>query len=174
MYIDLVVSDGEQKEYVPIEIKYKTRKLNQTAVIFNKTQNGVAVLREQGAQDLGRYGFWKDVYRLELVCNTYSTVKNGISLFVTNDPAYIDNPNNTNVNYYSFHMKNGRQKVTGVLDWQNRNATIAQKHPGFKLAGTYDIQCLVDSPFIGSGYIDNDVFGVLFDFGQFTIDDWWH
>ena len=140
MYIDLVVSDNNQKEYVPIEIKYKTRKLNQTAVIFNKTQNGVDVLRDQGAQDLGRYGFWKDVYRLELVCNTYSAVKNGISLFVTNDPAYINNTSNASVNYYDFHMKNGRKNVTGVLDWQNNNSKIANAHLGFTLAGTYDIQ----------------------------------
>lgn len=140
MYIDLVVSDNNQKEYVPIEIKYKTRKLNQTAVIFNKTQNGVDVLRDQGAQDLGRYGFWKDVYRLELVCNTYSAVKNGISLFVTNDPAYINNTSNASVNYYDFHMKNWRKNVTGVLDWQNNNSNIAKEHPGFKLAGTYSIQ----------------------------------
>ena len=140
MYIDLVVSDNNQKEYVPIEIKYKTRKLNQTAVIFNKTQNGVDVLRDQGAQDLGRYGFWKDIYRLELVRNNYAAVRNGIALFVTNDPAYINNTNDPHVNYYDFHMKDGRTNVSGPLDWQNNNSKIANAHLGFTLAGTYDIQ----------------------------------
>ena len=139
MYIDLVVSDNNQKEYVPIEIKYKTRKLNQTAVIFNKTQNGVDVLRDQGAQELGRYGFWKDIYRLELVRNTFSAVKNGISLFVTNDPAYVNNPDDTSVNYYDFHVKDGRTKVTGRLAWQNKKSKISKGNPDFTLAGTYYI-----------------------------------
>lgn len=140
MYIDLVVSDEKGKEYIPIELKYKTRKLNQTAVIFNKKQNGVDVLRDQGAQDLGRYGFWRDIYRLELVRNNYAAVRNGIALFVTNDPAYINNTNDPHVNYYDFHMKDGRTNVSGPLDWQNNNSKIAKAHLGFTLAGTYDIQ----------------------------------
>ena len=137
MYIDIVVYD--EHEYVPIEIKYKTRKLNTATTIFNQLVNNVDVLCDQGAQDIGRYSFWKDIYRLELVRSTFPTVMHGIALFVTNDPAYINNTNDPRVNYYDFHMKDGRTNVTGPLDWQNNNSKVANDHPGFSLAGMYDI-----------------------------------
>lgn len=138
MYIDIVVYD--EHEFVPIEIKYKTRRLNTATTIFNQLVNNVDFLCDQGAQDLGRYGFWKDIYRLELVRNTFAAVRNGIALFVTNDPAYINNTNDPHVNYYDFHMKDGRTKVTGRLAWQDKKSKIAKGNPDFTLAGTYDIQ----------------------------------
>ena len=130
----------DEHEFVPIEIKYKTRRLNTATTIFNQLVSNVDILCDQGAQDLGRYGFWKDIYRLELVRNTFAAVRNGIALFVTNDPAYINNTNDPHVNYYDFHMKDGRTNVSGPLDWQNNNSKIANAHLGFTLAGTYDIQ----------------------------------
>ena len=33
------------------------------------------ILKEQGAQDLGMYGFWKDVRRVEMIRDTYPAVK---------------------------------------------------------------------------------------------------
>lgn len=144
LYLDLVVYDSD--EFVPIEVKYKTRKLNQNTSVFNVKGSGVNILRDQGAQDLGVYSFWKDVCRLELVCNTYqSVVHNGIALFVTNDPAYSDrtgvNPKtNAKYDYYDFRMTNGRQNINGSMGWQNKNSNLAKKNPGFDFTGTYSIK----------------------------------
>ncbi len=98
---------------------------------------------DDGAQDLGRYGFWKDVRRVELLCATYSNVKNGIALFVTNDPSYCkreDKQVDSSVNYYDFRMTEGR-KVSGKLDWKKKDSKIAKDkgYPAFKLDGEYTI-----------------------------------
>lgn len=138
LYIDLVVYNKDK--FVPVEIKYKTRKLNEDTVVFNHLEKGVDRLRDQLAQDYGRYFFWKDVRRLELVRNTYMAVKNGIAIFVTNDPAYTNHPNSSKVNYYAFHLEDGRQNISGRLDWGNSGSRAAKENPGFELDGKYNIQ----------------------------------
>ena len=57
--IDIIVSDKNGKKTVPIELKYKTKKL--------KTEfNGESYdLTNHGATDIGRYSFRKDIYRIE-------------------------------------------------------------------------------------------------------------
>lgn len=138
MYFDLVVYD--ENEFVPIEIKYKTRSLGIDATIFNRVEKGVDILRNQGAQDLGMYGFWKDVYRLELVRDIYPTVKNGIALFVTNDPYYPQNDPESSVNHYHFRMTDGRKVSKEDFRWVNKNSKTAKKFPAFKVKGVYEIQ----------------------------------
>ena len=56
--IDIVVIDPNGN-YYPIELKYKTRKAN----ISHNEEN--YILAEHGAQDVGRYSFRKDIYRIE-------------------------------------------------------------------------------------------------------------
>lgn len=138
MYLDLVVKINN--EYIPIEIKYKTRALKKDTQIFDVEERGVELLRNQGAQDWGMYGFWKDVHRLELVCNIFNTVKNGIALFVTNDPLYY-NPqkhDNKKVNYYNFRMEEGRI-VNGPMKWMDSDSDSAIRLPAFNLLGSYKV-----------------------------------
>jgi hypothetical protein len=87
------------------------------------------------------YGFWKDVRRVEMLCKTYPTVKNGIAIFVTNDPYYVESPKGKEadkVNYYAFRMTEGRT-ASGRMAWKNRNSKIAASYPAFKLDGQYTI-----------------------------------
>ena len=86
MYVDIVVINGE--EYVPIELKYKKKKLRGDVVLFGQNMGTGVILKGDGARDFGRYGFWKDVRRVELLVKSFENVKNGIVLFVTNDEAY--------------------------------------------------------------------------------------
>jgi len=140
MYLDLVVYDKD--EFVPIELKYKTLRLCADMLVFNKEEKGVDRLRNQGAQDLGMYAFWKDVYRLELVRHTYKAVKNGLAIFVTNDQLYCDRDEmqvKKNVNHFAFRMTNGRKGVHGVLEWSNKNSETAKRNPSFDLSGNYDV-----------------------------------
>lgn len=139
MYVDIVVNDG--KEWVPIEVKYKTRGLVEDGLLFGQPTKNLSILKNQGAQDLGMYGFWKDVRRVEMLCKTYPTVKNGIAIFVTNDPYYVESPKGEEadkVNYYAFRMTEGRTAL-GHMAWKNRNSKIAASYPAFKLDGQYTI-----------------------------------
>lgn len=139
MYVDIVVNDG--KEWVPIEVKYKTRGLVEDGLLFGQPTKNLTILKNQGAQDLGMYGFWKDVRRVEMLCKTYPTVKNGIAIFVTNDPYYVESPKGKEadkVNYYAFRMTEGRTAL-GRMAWMNENCKIAASYPAFKLDGQYTI-----------------------------------
>lgn len=139
MYVDIVVNDG--KEWVPIEVKYKTRGLVEDGLLFGQSTKNLSILKNQGAQDLGMYGFWKDVRRVEMLCKTYPTVKNGIAIFVTNDPYYVESPKGKEadkVNYYAFRMTEGRTAL-GRMAWMNENCKIAASYPAFKLDGQYTI-----------------------------------
>ena len=139
MYVDIVVNDG--KEWVPIEVKYKTRGLVEDGLLFGQPTKNLSILKNQGAQDLGMYGFWKDVRRVEMLCKTYLTVKNGIAIFVTNDPYYVESPKGKEadkVNYYAFRMTEGRTAL-GRMAWMNENCKIAASYPAFKLDGQYTI-----------------------------------
>ncbi len=86
MYVDLVVSNGE--EYVPIELKYKKKELKGNVELFGQNMGTGIILKSDAAHDFGRYGFWKDVRRTELLVKSFEKVKNGIVLSVTNDEAY--------------------------------------------------------------------------------------
>ena len=66
--LDILVR--KESEYLPIELKYKTKKQSKQLQRFGEQLNdAVDVLKNQGAQDLGMYDFWKDIRRLELVRN---------------------------------------------------------------------------------------------------------
>ena len=93
LYIDIVVRHGEK--YVPIELKYKTRSITveKKLMPFGKDVDEKSVLANQGAQNEGRYDFWRDVRRLQLVCEHFKKVENGIVVFVTNDDKYYQQPN---------------------------------------------------------------------------------
>ena len=86
MYVDIVVGNGE--EYVPIELKYKKKELRGDVELFGQNMGTGVILKGDGAHDFGRYGFWKDVRRTELLVKSFERVKNGIVLFVTNDESY--------------------------------------------------------------------------------------
>ena len=82
--LDIVVKKGD--EYCPVELKYKTKKVERQISRFDEVMHDkVVVMKNQGAQDLGMYDFWKDVRRVELVRNRFERVKGGLAVFVTND-----------------------------------------------------------------------------------------
>ena len=52
------------------------------------------ILKEQAANDLGRYGYLKDIYRIENVLGTITdkTIKKGYAIILTNDNKYYKEP----------------------------------------------------------------------------------
>ena len=139
--IDIVVEkDGE---YVPIELKYKTRSLPESAQImrFGIPMDASTIIKNQSAHDIGRYAFWKDVRRLEQLNERFDKVVGGIAVFVTNDASYTATPHKQNVGYFDFRMSTG-SVIGGELFWKDANgAKVSLKsdhpRPHFHLDGHY-------------------------------------
>lgn len=131
--LDIVVRKGE--EYLPIELKYKTKKAEVMVHRFGMDL-GKSVVKDQSAKDLGCYAFWKDVHRIELMCEKFKNVKNGISVFLTNDDSYTRPPRSVDVNYYNFSLAAG--KHTTDMHWKNSTGSTADdKYDGFDLQKEY-------------------------------------
>jgi len=139
--IDIVVSkDGI---FCPIELKYKTKAVkNEPEMIrFGKQLNNfdvdlsnVRILKNQSAQDLGMYDFWKDVRRIELLKEYFQTVKNGLCVFLTNDKQYLNNPKKSS-NNCNLAMNEGYHNR--CRHWMDEDSTCAKTHKSFDLSKDY-------------------------------------
>lgn len=140
MYVDIVVSNG--KEYVPIELKYKKKELKGKLVLFGQDMGAGVILKNNQAQDFGRYEFWKDVRRIELLVKSFVNVKNGIVLFVTNDESY-KTASVANTNSVNLAMGDGTEtyhKGTNCCWPFNPLMTESYKScPCFKLEDEHDV-----------------------------------
>ena len=135
--LDIVVKkDGE---YCPVELKYKTKKIERQISRFDEAMHDkVVVMKNQGAQDLGMYDFWKDVRRVELVRNRFERVKGGLAVFVTNDPLYTKGSKPTSNNYL-FGMAGEAARST-KKHWANPESTCAKSYPNFEVEQAYDVE----------------------------------
>ena len=134
--LDIVVK--KKGEYCPVELKYKTKKVEREITRFDEKLSNVVVMKNQGAQDLGMYDFWKDVRRVELVRKRFSRVKNGLVVFVTNDPFYTKASKPTSNNYL-LNMTEGTHSP--VKHWQNEESACAKmkSYKSFELDNSYTI-----------------------------------
>lgn len=97
LYTDIIVYDKKDKAFIPIELKYKTKKYE---------EEGVELLKDHGARDLACYDFWWDTKRIELLKKEKSKLSHknfpnyfirepwlqnfvkGFAVMVTNDKSY--------------------------------------------------------------------------------------
>ena len=134
--LDIVVKKGG--EYCPVELKYKTKKVERQITRFDEAlHDNVVVMKNQGAQDLGMYDFWKDVRRVELVRNRFERVKGGLAVFVTNDALYTKASKPTSNNYL-LNMNEGVH--SRERHWLNPESTCAKTHPDFEVEQEYRIE----------------------------------
>lgn len=147
MYVDIVVAAKEGKEFLPVELKFKTRKPEEPIKLrrFEEelSNQDDDIIKDQGAQDLGRYGFWKDVRRLELLRKRFKkNIKNGLAIFLTNDESYLNCPLDGNAPLYSeFSMKEGeRNKSKNWTTTKGRQSSWRDSCPGFTLDKSYCIE----------------------------------
>lgn len=136
--------------FVAIELKYKLKAFSSKILRFGKSTN-VQILKNQSAQNIGRYQFWKDVKRLELLKQSYKNVLGGVALFLTNDTNYQNTT--SGADYAAFSMKGGCQiggKGSEPLDWgspikkgkdgeelMDKSGNPIRKSPPIKLDETY-------------------------------------
>lgn len=96
--LDIVVrKDGK---YAVVELKYPTKRIESEIHRFGrllkrKDKNGkdggtlFEIVKNQGAQDLVRYNFWKDVRRVEIIKALFpESVIGGVAVMLTNDSYY--------------------------------------------------------------------------------------
>lgn len=139
--MDIVVKkDGE---YLPVELKYKTKAVKRPIKRFGQDltdKHGelmpVLIMKNQGAQDLGMYDFWKDVRRIELVRNQFEHIKEGLAVFLTNNPAYKKCPRSTSNNNL-FSMSEGIHPTN--KHWKHPDSKCALTHPDFDVMQHYNI-----------------------------------
>jgi hypothetical protein len=136
--LDIVVKkDGE---YYPVELKYKTKKLKRKISRFSEElTDDVVVMKDQGAQDLGMYDFWKDVRRVELVRNRFECVKGGLVVFATNDEFYVRGSKKDSNNYL-LNITEGEHSP--IKHWQNEQSACAKMraYRSFEVEKAYSIE----------------------------------
>ena len=132
--LDILVRKGA--EYCPVELKYKTKQIKSSLKRFGVEVDEVVIVKNQGAQDLGMYGFWKDVKRVEMVKERFDSVKSGLSVFLTNDEFY-KKPSRETSNNREFCMCEG--PISSSKHWQ-REAKITTVYKGFDLSMDYYIK----------------------------------
>lgn len=140
--IDIVVQ--KENEFFPIELKYKTKRLKQVGVSrFGEViREEFEYLRNQGAQDLGMYGFWKDVKRIEVLKERFENINSGLVVFVTNDVFYkkdlSQKENSKESNNSEFRMNEGKHLKS--KHWKKADSRCCRDYPNFVLDKEYDIK----------------------------------
>lgn len=134
--LDIVVK--KYGEYCPVELKYKTKKVERQISRFDEMLDKVVVMKNQGAHDLGMYDFWKDIRRIELVRNRFEKVKGGLAIFVTNDALYTK-ASRPESNNYLLNMNEGMHSP--IKHWQNENSACAKmkSYKSFEVEKEYSI-----------------------------------
>lgn len=112
-YLDILLL-VDKKKY-PIELKYKTSYLEMEDMAIGDRYN----LADMGAQNLGSYDFWKDVYRIENMTDSIEGFERGFTVWLTNDVAYLGR-NNSKSQYFDFSVAIAKD-ATGNLCWRKKD-----------------------------------------------------
>lgn len=136
LHIDLVVSLGE--DWYPIELKYKTSKLEFTTTGLSKE---LYRLKGHGAQDCGRYDFLLDIQRLELLAEDLPRFKTGYAIFLTNDSTYWKDSKRVGTTYEAFKLADGLTKE-GTMQWAEHTGkgTMETREVPITLKGRHAIK----------------------------------
>lgn len=135
--------DGPDRRYVDIwlpdsgtviELKYLTR----TGVIVQGDEE--FRLRDQSAQDLGRYGVCLDIARLEGIVDN-GRAREGYAILLTNDHLYWNPPNKVDGNDAEFVLHQDRE-IAGKLSWGPRTSvsTLKGRETPLEIRGRYRAQ----------------------------------
>jgi hypothetical protein len=132
LHIDIWIKN--QDEVLAVELKYKTRGLS------IQIDNEQYRLKNQSAQDVGRYDFIKDIQRLEHVASEQSNFI-GYAVLLTNDSAYWIKPASRDTVDADFRINDGRI-LEGVFDWgaNASDGTKKNREQPLELRNKYVVQ----------------------------------
>ncbi len=132
LHIDIWIEcDGD---ILIIELKYKTRAL------LTLEGGERFALQNHSAQDLGRYDFIKDVWRVETVVASTARAT-GYAILLTNDPSYWVRSHNERTVDADFRLHEGRE-LGGALDWgahASAGTKRGRENP-LQLTGSYPLR----------------------------------
>jgi len=130
-HLDIWIASSDFK--IAIELKYKTRGLK--ALVNREFYS----LKDQSAQDIGRYDFLKDVMRLEQLIKKNNDWT-GFAILLTNDSSYWKIPNNFNTIDANFRLHEGKT-ILGNLSWGAGAAsgTIRDRESPINLNNSYHL-----------------------------------
>lgn len=150
--IDIVVEKSDQ--FCPIELKYKTKLVGKEGDAIKRFGKKIKVelLKNQAAQNINRYSFWKDVYRIERIKRSFHpNVIAGFSIFMTNDESYMKTPKGASE---PFTMEAGVQH-SKELEWERKEKvadSTKDKYPKIELEKEYTIGKWYDVTIEGIGF----------------------
>ena len=138
IYIDiLVVANGQR---FPIELKYKTDRIESDDLYEDTGITIKDILRTQSAQDEGSYDCWKDISRIEKLVDS-GFAKSGIFICIANDKYYLNGNSFENTLGYAFRMNPGA-KYGGEYNWNLANCTVPEKlltaRPNLHIKNNYE------------------------------------
>jgi len=129
VHLDMLVQD--QSQHIAVELKYKTKK---AAIACGEERFH---LRNQSAQDIGRYDFLKDIMRIEQYVATHPGSE-GYVVLLTNDQSYWQESRKTNAVDTAFRIHEGRE-VSGELAWGSgaSDGTMRSREAAIQITGSY-------------------------------------
>lgn len=127
-YLDIAVQDTAER--VLIELKYKTRGLRV------RVSDEAFLLRDQGAQDVGRYDYLKDIERLESML-VEQVGNRGYAILLSNDHGYWRQSGSYTVDA-AFRLHEG-SRMKGLRHWGPNAApgTTSRREVPIRLRGNY-------------------------------------
>lgn len=135
IHVDILIKVEEV--WFPIELKYFTLDCN---IIVDGEEFS---LRKQGAQDVRRYDFLKDIMRIEKLLCSNKRYEKGYVVLLTNDPNYWDAAKGSNLCDADFRINEGMLK-TGELKWADHTGEGTQRGrvESINLKGAYNMNWL--------------------------------
>ena len=139
--IELDIYAEIDNKKIGVELKYKTRRMD---VIWGEE---LFSLKSHYAQNLGRYDFIKDIYRLEALRKNNPVIDAGFAIMLTNDSAYYELSRRSKESKFgiSFLLKGEKGDVvlkSGILDWKrgyNLNSVGNARSVGIPLSKSYGL-----------------------------------
>ncbi len=129
--IDLVLVDS-LGFLIPIELKYKTSKIKQL-------YDGVTYdLKDQSANNLTKYGHWKDISRIEYFRDVGDKFLVGYVITLTNQHCTWQNISNPEKNDYEFALADESFVAGGVKNWTDKTCeNFKNKYPAITIKSDY-------------------------------------
>lgn len=152
--IDIAVYDGSGGPCLFLELKYKTRRCNES--FENEDFN----LAGHGASSWGQYDVIKDIRHIENLKKLYPSADCAV-VALTNDRNYWETVPGANSAYRDFSLHDGAN-LSGIREWrpQGTDAQIAEimgrqraRSGALGLSGTYNVQWQQYSERLGLRYL---------------------
>jgi len=123
MSVDIVVKLNSKEYFIEVKYATKEKEPEQARGLRDKENfaNVIQYVAKSTAPNLNRYGFWKDVHRLEGIVNGEGRI--GYAIFLTTDPLYWDEDDWKRHSDVNFKMCKQREKVSAGVElvWTGKN-----------------------------------------------------